>query len=53
MVAKLQKIEAQADDNRKLRVNAGKISRDNCVKCSYNCKFSVVFLSKIAKCKKF
>ena len=53
MSTELPKIKSQTDYNRELRMNARKITRNNCVESSDNCQFSAVFLGKIAKCKKF
>jgi len=53
VVTEFIKIKSKADNNRKLGMNTGEIFRDNCVECSYDSKFSAVFLREIAKCKKF
>jgi len=50
MRTELPKIKAQADHNRKLRVNARKITRNYCVKCPNNSQLAAVFLREIAEC---
>jgi len=53
VVLKFPKIKTQADHYGKLRMDARKIMRNDRVKSPDNCQLSAVFLSKIAKCKKF
>jgi len=51
MAAEFPEIKANTDDNRKLRVNAGKIARNNGVKGTHNGQFAAVLLGKVTKGK--
>jgi hypothetical protein len=53
VVGKFPKVEAQADYHRKLGMDAGKIAGNYGVEGSDNGQFAPVFLSEVAKGKKF
>jgi len=53
VIRKFPKIKAQPDNNRKLGMNAGKISGNNGIKSTNNSELSGIFLGKITKGKKF
>jgi len=52
VVFKFPKIKTQADHNRKLRMDARKITGNDRVKSPDNCQLAAVLLREIAKCKK-
>jgi hypothetical protein len=51
--AEFPKIKTQADNNRKLGMNAGKVTGNNRIESADNRQFSAVFLGEITECKKF
>jgi hypothetical protein len=53
MLRKFPNIETQPDYHRELRMNTGKIPRDNRIERPYDSKFTASLLGKITKRKNF